>query len=145
MKKSSFMAWFREQVEPRWPGWQVNGAILSDWCVALGRYDEATLTEAIRRHKIRDDPAHPKISKVVSLARELHSAAIERAPRDESRRECVTVAQFWETVRTTFPRRQRMALMRQQIKFDPRARQRDPEAYDWVQQERDASAAAAQG
>jgi len=135
MKKSNFMAWFREQVEPRWPRWRVNSPILSDWFVALGRYDGALLTEAIRRHKIRDDPAHPKISKVVALARELHSTALERAPKDEPRRAFVTVAQFWETVRTTFPRHQRMALMRQQMKFDPRARQRDPEAYDWVQQE----------
>ncbi|MCP4640903.1 MAG: hypothetical protein GY851_10740, partial [bacterium] len=132
MDKREFLQWFGEQVQTRWPRWEVNGPILSDWFTALGRYDVTTLTEAVRRHKIRHDLARPRISKVVFLVRELHSAALERAPKDEMTRDFVTARQFWEKVRTTFPRQKRMALMRQQVKFDPRAAQRDPEAYAWV-------------
>ena len=132
MNKTDFLHWFGRQAQPRWPVWQVNPCILSDWYAAFGRYDVATLNEAIRRHKIRDDQARPKISKVLLLARELRRAAIQRAPKDEERRDFVTAQQFWEQVRTTFPRHKRIALMRQQLKFDPRARAKDPEAYDWI-------------
>jgi len=132
MNKTEFLHWFGQQAQPRWPAWQVNPCLLSDWYAALGRYDVATLTEAVRRHKIRDDLARPKISKVLHLVRELRRAALEQAPKEEVHHDFVTAKEFWEQVRTTFPRPKRIALMRQQIKFDPRARARDPEAYDWV-------------
>ena len=135
MNKHEFLQWFREQVQTRWPTWEVNRPILSDWFEALGRYDVTTLTEAVRRHHIRDDPARPRIAKVRAIARELRQAHLHNAPKAERLVDVVTSAQFWETVRTTFPRRRRMALMAQQIKFDPHARDRDPEAYAWVMQQ----------
>jgi hypothetical protein len=136
MKKAEFMQWFDAQVHPRWPGWQANACLLDDWYAALGGHDAATLQEAIRRHKIRDDPSRPKISRVVALAREITVASMRRAPRPERPRDVVTGAQFWQRARTTFPREERIALMAQQIKFDPHARDKDPEAYDWLMQQR---------
>ena len=140
MNKREFLQWFGEQVQTRWPTWEVNRCILGDWFEALHRCDVATLTEAVRRHHIHDDPARPRIGKVQALAREVRMAAVKKAPKSERLINVVTSRQFWQMVRATFPRRRRMALMRQQIKFDPRARDRDPEAYDWVMQERAASA-----
>lgn len=139
MNKREFLQWFRAQVQTRWPTWEINRCILGDWFEALYRYDVTILTEAISRHHIRDDPARPRIGKVRALARELRIAELQKAPRSERLPNAVTSAQFWQIVRTSFPRRKRMALMIQQIKFDPRARERDPEAYAWVMQERAAA------
>ena len=132
MNKTDFLEWFRTQVQPRWPAWQVNPCLLSDWYAAFGRYDVATLTEAVRQHKIRDDPSRPRISKVLRLVREQRRTALEQAPKEGVCRHFVTARQFWQQVRTTLPRRKRIALMRHLMKFDPRARAKDPEAYDWV-------------
>ena len=135
MTKHEFAIWFGEQVQPRWPSWQVNACLLGDWYAALGCYDGATLVEAVRRHKIRDDPSRPSISTVRSLAREIVGSSMRRAPRTEPPPEIVTSGQFWQRVRTSFPRERRIALMVQQTKFDPRARDKDPQAYDWLMQE----------
>ena len=144
MNKREFLQWFGQQVQTRWPMWEVNRCILGDWFEALNHYDITTLTEAVRRHHIRDDPARPRIGKVRALTRELRMAAVQKAPKSERLLNVVTSRQFWQIVRATFPRRRRMALMRQQIKFDRHARDRDPEAYDWVMQERAASAVSPQ-
>lgn len=138
MMKRDFASWFAEQVQPRWPTWQVNRCLLGDWYAALGGYDVATLVEAVRRHKIRDDPSRPRISRVASLAREITAASMRRAPRSEAPPDVVTADQFWERVRTTFGRKQRIALMAQQCKFDPHAREKDPQAYDWLMRQRSA-------
>ncbi len=140
MNKREFLEWFRQQVQARWPMWEVSRCVLGDWFEALNRYDVTTLTEAVRRHHIRDDPTRPRIGKVRAIARELRRAAVQKAPKSERLLNVVTSRQFWKIVRATFPRRRRMSLMRQQIKFDRNARDRDPEAYDWVMQERTASA-----
>jgi len=136
MNKREFLQWFRDEVQTRWPTWEVNRCVLGDWFEALHRYDATSLTEAVRRHHIRDDPARPKVGKVRALAGELRRAELQRAPKPECTINVVTSGQFWEIVRANFPRPRRMALMRQQIKFDPRARERDPEAYAWIMQER---------
>lgn len=135
MTKREFATWFDEQVQPRWPTWQINRCLLGDWYVALGGYDTATLNESLRRHKIRDDPSRPRISRVVSLAREITAASMRRAPKTEAPRDVVTADEFWKQVRTTFGRKQRIALMAQQSKFDPHARDKDPQAYDWLMQQ----------
>jgi len=140
MNKHEFLQWFGEQVQTRWPMWEVNRCILGDWFEALNHYDVTTLTEAVCRHHIRDDPARPRIGKVQAIARELRMAAVQKAPKSEHLINVVTSRQFWQIVRATFPRRRRMALMQHQIKFDRHARDRDPEAYDWVMQERATSA-----
>jgi len=144
MNKHEFLEWFREQVQTRWPMWEVNRCVLGDWFEALNRYDVTTLTEAVRRHHVRDDPARPKIGKVRAIARELRMAAVQKPPKSERLLNVVTSRQFWQIVRATFPRRRRMSLMRQQIKFDRHACDRDPEAYAWVMQERAASAVSPQ-
>jgi hypothetical protein len=136
MKKRDFGIWFNEQVKPRWPNWEVNRCLLDDWYTALGGHNAATLLEAVRRHKIRDDPSRPRISRVLALAREITASSMRRAPRAEPARDVVTAEQFWRQVRTTFSRKQRIELMAQQSKFDPHARDKDPQAYDWLMQQR---------
>jgi len=138
MNKREFLQWFREQVQTRWPTWEVNRCLLGDWFAALHRYDVTILTEAVRRHHIRDDPARPRIGKVRALARELHLADLQKAPKAERLIDVVTSSQFWDIVRTTYPRLKRIALMREQMKYDPHARDKDAEAYAWVMQERTA-------
>ena len=140
MNKREFFQWFGAQVQARWPRWEVNGCILGDWFEALNRYDVTTLTEAVRQHHIGDGPTWPRIGKVRALARERRMAAVPKSPKSEGVPNVVTAQQFWQIVRERFGRRQRTALMQQQIKFDPHARDKDPEAYDWVTQERTASA-----
>ena len=135
MTKREFATWFDEHVQPRWPTWQVNRCLLGDWYAALGGYDATTLNDAVRRHKIRDDPSRPRISQVVSLAREITAASMRRAPKTEAPRDVVTADEFWKRVRTTFARKQRITLIAQQNKFDPHARDKDPQAYDWLMQQ----------
>jgi hypothetical protein len=139
MNKREFSDWFREQVQTRWPTWEINRCIPSDWFEALHGYDVTILTEAISRNHIRDDPARPRISNVRALASELRRADLQKAPKPERLINVVTSGQFWHIVRTSFSRRRRIALMRQQINFDPRACERDPEAYAWIMQERSAA------
>jgi hypothetical protein len=143
MTRREFVTWFNEQVQPRWPRWEVNRCLLSDWYDALGRYDAATLTKAVRRHRIRDDLARPKISRILSIAGELSRAAAPPSPPCEPPPDVVTAEQFWEIVRTTFPRHKRLHLMRALVKFHRDPRSKDPQAYDWLMQERASADAAA--
>jgi hypothetical protein len=143
MTKRQFATWFREQVQPRWPTWQVNPCLLGDWCEALARYNTDTLTKAIRLHRIREDLSRPRISKVVAIARELNAAAAPRRVACPRPPDVVTAAEFWERVRTTFPRHERLKLMRALVKFHRDPRSEDPEAYDWLMEETSGSGPAA--
>ncbi len=136
MTKHEFMAWFADEVQPRWPSWQVNGVLLNDWYAALGRYDAGTLTQAVQQHAIGDSPSQPRINRVQARAREIAGAAIRRTPGVEPPRTWVRAAEFWRQVRSTRSREQRIALMTQQTKFDPHARDKDPQAYDWTMEQR---------
>ena len=135
MTRHEFSNWFAEQVQPRWPSWQVNAIVLNDWYAALGRYDAATLTQAVRQHILRDSPSQPRINQVRALARELADAAMRCAPRTEPPADMVTADEFWEQVRTSFPMERRIALMKNLAKLGPQFRDKDPEAYDWVMQQ----------
>ncbi len=57
MELNEFNQWFIEQVAARWPEWDIESFVLNDWFSALGSYDEAMLTKAVRDHKVLDDPA----------------------------------------------------------------------------------------
>jgi len=141
MTRHEFANWFAGQVQPRWPSWQVNGVLLNDWYAALGCYDAATLTQAVRQHKIDDDPIRPSIRLVRAQVRRIAADAMTRPPKTEPPADMVTAAEFWRQVRTSFPWEQRIDLMTQQIKFDPRAPDKDPQAYDWVMQQHATQAA----
>lgn len=132
MNKREFMTWFAEQVQTRWPTWQINGCILGDWFTAFGRYDAAVLTEAVRRHKIYDDPARPRTNRLLSLIREITTASVRKPSPTGCSANVVTWAQFWQIVRTSFSKSQRIRLMMSLAKFHPYARDKDPEAYDWA-------------
>lgn len=71
---TEFNRWLNEQVKSRWPSWCVMGPLLGDWYAALIGFDVATLTAAVRRHRIDDDPSRPKISRVRAIARSLCQA-----------------------------------------------------------------------
>lgn len=141
MTKHEFVTWFSEQVQPRWPSWQVNACLLSDWYAVLGQHDIATLTEAVSRHKIDDEPKQPSIRQMRALVCRIADASLSGPTKTEPPKDVVTAAEFWQRVRTTFPREQRIALMANQSKFDPNARDKDPQAYDWLMQERAAKRA----
>ncbi|NLZ03815.1 MAG: hypothetical protein GXY19_01415 [Phycisphaerae bacterium] len=141
MTKDKFVTWFADEVQPRWPTWQVNGVLLNDWYTALGRCDAGTLTQAVQRHAICDSPSQPRINRVQALAREIADGAMRRTPGVEPPHTWVRAAEFWEHVRTNLPREQRITLMTQQIKFDPQARDKDPQAYAWLMEQQAAPAA----
>lgn len=141
MTKHEFATWFAEQVPPRWPSWLVSGCVLDDWYTALGPYDAGTLTQAVQQHAICDSPSQPRINRVRARAREIADGAMRRAPKSEPPAGIVTAPQFWEHVRSTCSRERRIALMTHQIKFDPHARDKDPQAYDWLMEQRAAQTA----
>jgi hypothetical protein len=129
MNKREFMTWFNEQVQSRRPIWQVNACILGDWFAASGRHQAVTLTRAVQRHKIDDDPSRPRLGKVHFVVREINTPY--HRPALGYLEEVVSAKQFWEKVRTNFGRKKCVGLMKQQIKFDPHARDKDPEACGW--------------
>ena len=142
MTKHEFADWFAAQVQPRWPSWQVNAVLLNDWYTALGRCDVATLTEAVRRHKIDDDPpVRPSIRLVRAQVRRIAADAMTRPPKTEPPADAVTAPQFWEHARTRLPWERRIALMENLAKLGPQFRDRDPEVYDWLMEQRAAQAA----
>lgn len=135
MTRHEFADWFTEQVQPRWPSWQVNAVVLNDWYAALRHYDAGALTQAVRQHSTRDSPSQPRINQVRALARELADAAMRGAPGTEPPAGMVTADEFWRQVRTSFPWERRIDLMKNLAKLGPQFRSRDPEAYDWVRQQ----------
>jgi hypothetical protein len=135
MSKNEFMTWFAQQVEPRWSKWQVNTCILNDWYVALACFDGDVLTHAVQQHAIQDDPARPRLHRVLTLARERRAVFGRRDCPQEYPSDAVSGTRFWEIVRTKYDRQQRTGLMGHLMKFCPTARERDPEAYDWITQE----------
>ena len=132
MPKSEFMDRFGEQVRPRWSKWQVNACILNDWFIALSRYERTVLTFAIQQHAIQDAPARPHLNRVVTLAREQCVSTCNAARATTRPDNIVTAEQFWQKARRKFTKPQRMNLMAQLVKFCPTARDKDPEAYDWL-------------
>lgn len=66
---------------------------------------------------------------------------MSRLPKTEPPTDPVTAREFWQQVHTTFDWDKRIALMTQQIKFDPQARDKDPQAYDRLTEQRAAQAA----
>ncbi|NLT75394.1 MAG: hypothetical protein GXX98_02635 [Planctomycetes bacterium] len=141
MTKHEFADWFAAQVQPRWPSWQVNAIVLNDWYVALGRYDAGTLTQAVRQHKIDDDPIRPSIRLVRAQVRRIAADAMTRPPKTEPPADMVTGTEFWRQARTTFAWQRRITLMENLAKLGPQFRDRDPEAYDWIREQRTAQAA----
>jgi hypothetical protein len=141
MTRHEFADWFAGQVQPRWPSWQVNGVVLNDWYVALGRYDAATLTQAVRRHKIDDDPVRPSIRLVRAQVRRIAADAMTRPPKTEPPADMVTADEFWRQARTTFAWEQRIDLMENLAKLGPQFRDRDPQADDWLMQQNATQAA----
>lgn len=71
MEPKQFKKWFKREVTPRWPAWQINKVKLTDWFAALANFDELTITQAVSFHRIEDEPAIPSIKKVRAFALEL--------------------------------------------------------------------------
>lgn len=136
MTKHEFADWFAAEVQPRWPLWQVNGVLLADWYAALGRYDVGTLTRAVQQHAIRDSRAQPRLNQVQALARQIAEAAMRKTSGVEPPPGCVTAPEFWRQVRTSFSWEQRLALMKSLAKLGPQFRDRDPQAYDRIMEQR---------
>ena len=131
MSKTDFLKWFNESVKGRWPKWEVSECVLGDWFSVFGGHDVAVLTEAVRRHRIYDDPAIPSTKRLLEIAKRLQPPKAVR-PSAETPTEVLTVAQYWEKVRTTFSKDERIRRMVSLARFHPRAREKDPQAYDWA-------------
>ncbi len=133
MNKKEFSDWFTRQVLPRWPTWQVNDITLADWFAAFSRFDKALLTRAIKHHKIYDDTSSPRTKKLLETIKKLRPPRPERppAPQDGDRKG-YTFEQHWEMIRTTQSKEKRIENMLGWYKCYPKAKEKDPEAYDWV-------------
>ncbi len=71
IRKDLFLTWFQQQVQNRWAKCEFTGVELSDWYWRLKGFDEATLTDAARRHAISDEPKRPSLKKVYAYAKSL--------------------------------------------------------------------------
>lgn len=68
LSKEDFRRWFNEQVLQRWPRCDFNDVQAMDWHWRLKMFDEDELTEAVRRHSVRDEPRRPSLKAVYELA-----------------------------------------------------------------------------
>jgi hypothetical protein len=130
MSKAEFLKWFNENVKGRWPKWEVNDCILADWFSVFAGYDAAVLTEAVRRHCVYDDPAAPSTKRLLEIVRRLQPPEPVR-PTTEIPKEPLTEPQYWQKVRTTYSKEARINAIRR-MWWHPRARDKDPQAYDWA-------------
>jgi hypothetical protein len=138
MDKNEFFIWFGQQVQSRWPDWQVNDITLNDWFFAFGRFDKALLTRAIQRHKINDDTSRPRIRKIFAIIKKLLPAPQEPPPDDQcsgDNKKRYTFNQYWQMIRSTWSKQKRIENMLGWYKWYPKAKKMDPEAYDWVVKE----------
>jgi len=131
MSKTDFLKWFNESVKGRWPKWEVSECVLGDWFSVFGGYDVAVLTEAVRRHRIYDDPAIPSTKRLLEIVRRLQPPKPVQ-PTTEKPKELLTVAKYWEKVRTTYSKEERIDAILRIAKWHPHARDKDPQAYDWA-------------
>ncbi len=64
MSKEAFREWFQIEVGQRWPKCWFSWTEMGDWHWRLGDFDAARLTEAVRRHKVQDEPSRPSLKAV---------------------------------------------------------------------------------
>ena len=128
MNRIEFAEWFDAEVRSRWPNWRVNSCIVGDWFTALHRYDVTVLTEVVRQHKIRDDPARPRIKQVHALARTRAIADRPATPQQETN-------VFIECLKAP-PGRPNLVGLRKGVYVYPPARQSDADyvraAAEWM-------------
>jgi hypothetical protein len=135
MNRNEFYNWFSEHVTSRWPKWETNRYILEDWFIAFGRFDRQLLTTAVRQHRLYDDPPAPSTRRLLVIVKSL----LPRSPVVESDQSvaAITFSQFREKVLATYSKQERIKLMRSLMKFYPRAKEFDSEAYEWARQTAD--------
>jgi hypothetical protein len=137
MNKNEFFIWFGQQVKTRWPTWQVSDLTLADWFTAFGRFDQGLLTQAVQHHKIYDDSLCPKTKKLFEIIRKLRPPAAKRSaerqkvPPDKNEK-LYTFNEYWQMIRTTWSKEKRIENMLGWLKVYPKAKEKDPEAYDWI-------------
>jgi hypothetical protein len=130
MEKTQFTKWFDEQVGGRWPKWQTSTLVISDWFSAFGGFDGTILNEAVRRHRVYDDPSSPSTRRLLEIIAQIRPR--KRPVEKEPLGEVLTAEQFWQKVRTTFSKEQRIELMVSLAKFHPKPWEKDEQAYRWA-------------
>jgi hypothetical protein len=134
MDKNEFSEWYNQQVQPRWPTWQVNKITLADWFAAFGRFDKNLLTRAVQHHKIHDDPSSPRMKKLFEIIKKLCPPKPQALQNTSEK--LYSPTQWWEMVRTTWSKEKRIENMLGFIKWYPKAKEKDPEAYEWIVKDR---------
>jgi hypothetical protein len=137
MNENEFSEWFDNQVRTRWSDWQVNDITLADWFTAFAKYDKDLLTRAVQHHKIYDDTSCPKTKKLMQLIKKLSPPKLQKPQSLQNTNEKLyTPSQWWEMVRTTWSKEKRIENMLGFIKWYPKAKEKDPQAYDWIVKDR---------
>jgi hypothetical protein len=132
MNRTEFYNWFNEQVSTRWPKWETNGCILADWFSAFGGYPQDILTKSIQKHKIYDDPPAPSTKRLLDIVKKMQPRSPAAPYEFDKPADAITFSRFREKVLTSYTKEQRIRLMRSLIKFYPKAKDFDSEAYEWV-------------
>ena len=71
MDKGEFLRWFNSQVQARWSKVTFSRVDIDDWFVRFGSFDTESLTLAVQRYRLEDDPARPKIVRIYSLLKSI--------------------------------------------------------------------------
>jgi hypothetical protein len=133
MSKNEFYRWFVEQVKERWPRWAVGSHELEDWYSAFGRYEAAMLSEAVRRHRINDDPSRPSTKRLLAIVRELLPRTVKPSAKPQPEVQTFHVAWIRENMANLYSWDKRLKLMKIAAKVSARdPRWQDPKAYDWL-------------
>ena len=74
MQRNDFIRWFEKEVKARWGKCHFEWTEIGDWHWRLEKFDIDTLTEAVRRHKVEDDPRNPRLKKVYTYAHKVRAA-----------------------------------------------------------------------
>ena len=73
MNKSDFLYWFDDNVKVRWPRHHFAWTEVGDWAWRLEEFDSDILTQAVRKHKTREDYRAPSLKKVHEYVTEIQS------------------------------------------------------------------------
>ena len=130
MKRNDFNIWFVQEIASRWPKWKIGEHTLDDWFEAFGRSDPSRLTKAVKRLKIADDSFSPNTKRLLGIL----SSIPKPSKPAESKGSGITRQQYFEKLRTTGTKEERMSNMKSLKKGrHPNAESIDPEAYRWCQ------------
>ena len=96
MDKKEFAEWFDGTVRSRWPKSSFSAVDIWDWYYRFGSYGADVLTEAVRKHRVEDEPSRPSMRRMYRYLIKMRKAGKAMCLAEKYAKEDVEVAADWQ-------------------------------------------------